>query len=1055
MTRKTNSKFLTIKQLLVFILAILMCLSLFMATACKEDGDNSADIPEYSHSDNADSEIKNPSFTFGTQSMDYDDFPKTTIDGWSFTKIADSKSGVVDVSASGWKQLMPNLYKDNGLLSYVKYKYDFDDSDIRDAIRNGDTSVTVTSSEIKDYVIENYFFKAEDQNPGDKYAFPNPGTHQDATDNKVYMLNNYVSGALYYGCTQTVTSSTEITLNCGEYAKVSVWVKTANLNISETSANHNQPIGANISVKNTFNGSAQSNYGIYNITNTDWQQYTFYIKADEVFETKFTLQLGLGYDNFAATGTVYFDDITVELLDSDEFASSTKDYTNKVENKISYNDKDAKPIVNASEYLNNANDTLYLYDMCVNLAEISNYSNIVSFNSDKTNTTYYDFTKYKEGLKNGNFTNSNNSVSINTNKTGLDAPYGITEGLEVKINKASSYTIRLDDNGKPFKLENESYAAITLLVKNDLNKFYTTDITINVEDKYGDVIKERAAVATISEANNEWTKYTIIVKNNFDEDAKDQNGNNKYSDREFYLEIVIGPDKYDDYIDNYALGTVTFASPIVSFGKTYQYANEQAELKKEETPFYKFYNLLSESSVGSTALYTGFNEDYTAEETDPTVYSLVVAPSNIGMIVENPATPKSYTGIEAGHYYITNDLNDSMKVNNNQYSGLINSNYLNNYAGKANLADIKTALNYNGDTSIQPLMIKTNDKSYGFLGENIIVSANAYAKVSLKVRVYNATAYIYLVDTSETEKQVLRLDKFTVNTELGKYNNNNQEIDNELFFMINDSMLSELSDDGWATVEFYIATGATEKEFRIELWNGERGNANQLTQNGYVFFDDVEVTTSNAFNETARWEDALTDETSPLYNQADYFKNNTDLILYERELTDLEKKYNSEHSDKISYRPKYVWAKTDTLIYAIYNTIDPIEVDPYASDVEDDATTKDESLYETDPAAFWLSLSSIIIGVALIVAIIMLFIKNIRRRRKANRSDAKSHYTVKSRTKKSTKPVEEVDVDIDIDSDEPTTSDGSDEQSLDSYVYSDVQVFGEDESSKEKNDDNN
>ena len=124
------------------------------------------------------------------------------------------------------------------------------------------------------------------------------------------MLNNYVIDDFGFGCVQNVVSSTEITLKRGEYAKVSAWVKTINLNKDNTLNNYGETIGANITVKNTFNGTPQSDYGIYNIVtnsqiNNGWEKYTFYVKADEVYETKFTVKLGLGYDNFSAEGTAF------------------------------------------------------------------------------------------------------------------------------------------------------------------------------------------------------------------------------------------------------------------------------------------------------------------------------------------------------------------------------------------------------------------------------------------------------------------------------------------------------------------------------------------------------------------------------------------------------------------------------------------------------------------------------------------------------------------------------------------------------------------------------
>ena len=90
--------------------------------------------------------------------------------------------------------------------------------------------------------------------------------------------------------------------------------------------------------------------------------------------------------------------------------------------------------------------------------------------------------------------------------------------------------------------------------------------------------------------------------------------------------------------------------------------------------------------------------------------------------------------------------------------------------------------------------------------------------------------------------------------------------------------------------------------------------------------------------------------------------------------------------------------------------------------------------------------------------IAMLIIKNLLRKRKATKSDAMSHYTVRSRVRKPSKsnqktnkeeevvafePVMEVDV-------EEQTEDK--EQTLDDYVYGDVQDFGE-KTNEEKTDD--
>ena len=172
------------------------------------------------------------------------------------------------------------------------------------------------------------------------------------------------------------------------------------------------------------------------------------------------------------------------------------------------------------------------------------------------------------------------------------------------------------------------------------------------------------------------------------------------------------------------------------------------------------------------------------------------------------------------------------------------------------------------------------------------------------------------------------------------------------------------------------------------------------------------------------------------------------LVAYARSI---EKKYNKDENKQganVVYQPKYIWAQTDTMIYAIYNTIDPIYENPYDYEpIEDEK--EDDSLINRDPATFWMSFSTILLGVALVVALTMLIIKNIRRKRKASVSDAKSHYTVRSRVKKPSKTAQKPKNEQLDDSFEPImepieNEQTDSEQSLDDYVYGDVQDFGED-----------
>ena len=1040
MTRNNKTKFTAKNNILAFVLALLMCISLCFAVACKND-DSSSKFPEYSYTDVDDGTIKNPNFTYGTVIMDYDDYPKTSVTGWNLNKNSSAKSGVIDVSNLGWKEFMYNAYSDTGIMNYVKsLNGNFTDSDIKQLIKDENITSTPKAEDVKKYVVENYLL-SETAKDGVTYAFINPGVPANATDNKIYMMNNYKTGDLGFGSIQTLTSASEVALNPGEYAKVTVSVKTANLNTANSTIGYGQPIGANIRIKNSFNSNAQAPFGIYNITCTEWTDYSFYVKADEVYDTKFTIELGLGYTNHYAEGTVYFDDVRVEILEKDDvsalsFVEKTLDYNN-LENET----------VKITDY--NATNN-YLYDMSVDMSTLSNAKTDLSIfnNADK------DFTQYKGGILNGNPTNLS-IVTAESKSDFTDVPYGIANGIKVEIENApASYSLKLKD----FEVDNENYVALTFFVKNQLNKLYATDITINVLDKYNSTEIERPAIAKLSDVSEDWAKLTILVKNNFD-----RNNLVYQNSRYFDLEIVIGPDAEQDDIDAYALGTVYITDPIVTTGVTYQYADKTAEENEQQTENYDYYSLLNTTANGSTALYAGSPNDYSADEADDTVYNMTASPSDLGAILNRPAIPKNYTGVQSGHYYVGGDEN-VIGINTNTNSGIINTKYIASYP-----TDIADALEYNsGDDDVQVLMIKpSNGKSYGYIGTNNTIAANAYAKISLKVKVTgNANAYIYLVDTTTAEKSILTFDAFEINTDVG-YNSNitdkNVE-EKELFFNLSNT-------DGWVDLEFYIATGKTAKEFRLEFWNGSRSDTTTTTNEGFVFVNEVSITTSGAFDEPTRWENSFTLSGTPLYDNMNEFIDSNSLIAYQRELTDREIEYNNDTTKKgenVKYYPKYIWAQTDNIIYAIYNTIDPTHNDPYNSEpVEDD--TEEDSLINTDPATFWLSFSSILLGVVLVLAIIMLFVKNIRRRRKANASDAKSHYTVKSRISKpktEKKPkakkeeiVEEpVDEDLELEeysaqiNEQEEVNEESQEETLDDYVYGDVQNFGEEENQETNQD---
>ena len=1049
----TRSKFL-----LTMIVIGLLCTSLFLFTACsKETTDTTTDnTATYTYTEEDSTPISNTSFVFGTAPVELDGYPKSSITGWSKKTesgmtSSSAKSGVIDTSDDAWEELLNTLYSDSYFLNYFKIQYDFETSDVEKAL-DITSSDDDYSTKLREYVIEHYFESEEIFKYGKvKNEFKNPGTHAGASDSKVYMLNNYLAKSkVGLGTAQNITSSSTVTLEKGEYGKITVWVNTQNVNGIYTDGSSSRQYGANIRLKNSFSGTSQADFGIFNIdTEGKWQQYTIYVQADEYYGCTFSVILGLGYDKLSATeGTAYFDDVVYTPLTAEEFAAETSLPSAANTKTFTLGAEDAIRI--SEESINDGTAIApVLYSMSFKEQYAAN-----TYDTNPSSITY-DYTK------------SNKTVGgqpVTGKRFGEDstASADTSTGNLVLTLKNASYTIFVGSKDNPLTIEDESYTYIEFYVKNNLSKFGSTTITLDVYDAYGEVVKKRAAVTTLSEVSDEWQKMSLVINNNFD-----------YS-RKYYLALVVGPTDVaaTDFVSDYASGTVEITIPT----GTSNYFD--ATLTDTEEAFVDF---LKSNASGTTALYAGSASDFAEENEEEDTYNLSVAPSDKGTIETSPAIPSGYQGVTANHFYIKEDgENVDRDINTSKTAGLINTKYLSAYTMLPELAD-KLAFTATAKVkSIQPLVIYndgTNQTHYGYVGAQKTVSASSYAKVSVKLRVVGATAYVYLVDTASAEKNVMTFSDFKTSYDVdGSTLAEDKEYkgsDLALQFKVTDDTIKNYGTDGWITVEFFVATGATAKDFRVEIWNGGRDGKDDTKSSGYVFVQEINVSTSGAFTEAAKWSDAFYVSGNPLFDAGvGAFDDNDQLILFKRGLTDLEEQFNEEQTDSskiVSYNVNYVWAKNETMVYAVFNTIDPVEVDPYANQEE---TEEEESgcTAETDPSSFWLSFSSVLLGVALVFAISMLVVKNVRRRRKANASDAKSHYTVKSRTRsakdiKSTKkevsptenqPVEETNDEVDSEVVEETTEETEEkEQSLDDYVYGDVQDFGESEENSNKQNSSN
>lgn len=1061
MTKKSLSK--AFKSIIVFLSVLCLFCACAFAVACDKSTDSesgSSDTTTYTYNETDTEIISNRLFKYGTYDKTADDFPITSLTGW--TKSTDNSaysssvdSGVISVANSdAWDKVFDKLYAKSDFVKVYENKY----------------------PAIKD--------KSDDEKKTDiKGYFSNPGVRDGAEDKFIYMLNNFTTSTANTGTAQRLRSSSSVSVKKGEVYKVSVWVYT---NIISSGANEQ---GANIRFTNAVKGNSQAEFRIDNVKTDTWKEYTVYFVAHEDYDCTFTLTLGLGYGNGAndrtedyVMGTAFFDDVTVEKVNALPTDVTFKDNDDPDDNSKKLSFGSDKPIS-----LDGSANNVFKYDM--------NFDTSTYFATDYNISA--DYTKSENKDENGDPITSQTKTHLTVNGYSYDPTAKVGT---VDLNNKASYTLTIKKNATdnfeittPNETNYETYMLVSFKLQNKLDKLGSTDITINVKDVYnGETNKTNGnAVATFSTVNNgdEFTDCNIIVKNNF-----------KNQTRNFYLELVIGPTDPATVTEQsaFASGTVKIKDVKTATG----YISSDRYLPdKTNDPTYKLYSFFNSNADATVALYSGYEADYSEHNHDS--FTLTPAKSNIGEIIAHPTAVNGYNGLTANHPYVKTNgdtaeiLNGRTAFSANGYAGLINTKYFdpdtahipqwwNGYDDAAQLKTLLAGL-FTAEENIQPIVIYNNytenkDNHYGFIGTQQTVSASAYAKVTVKLKAFDdAKAYIYLVDTSNKEKDVLQFTDFTVNTADGL---KNAAIKDHTYsaadhkFMIIVGSDAEVGDDKWVEINFYIATGATEKSFRVEVWNGGRDGSDETASKGYVIVNSVSVSTSSAFTEPTSWQSALDGPTGgPLSGEtiSSFNGEGNDLIAYTRELTDKEKEFNKEYPDKaVSYNPSYVWANNANMIYAVFNTIDPVEHNPY-----DDITPEEDGSgcgANSDPSAFWMSFSTILLAVVLVGAIVALFIKRYAAKRRANKSDAVSQYKVKSRSetqkelnkakaakakkaavvKETTEDTEDTDTAQNNETEEPAlspdesttensenTENAGDDTEQTGYVYGEVQDFGD------------
>jgi hypothetical protein len=1016
----TNNNIFTkskIKTFIVMILALIMSLSVLMVAACKKQDETPTTEtkynPSYSYTDYDDKDalISNANFKLGLADKANTDYPAKTTTGWTVSadngsSSSQTVSGVIKTDDAIWDNVLLKLAEEDAFFDWAQDKFDVlnikTKTTIKEAVKGEDAWKNKTDKEI-DAEVETRFIAQFDN------YIANPGVHTGADDNSIVMLSNFSSttSVELKGVAQNIGSSSTINLEKGQSAKISFWVKT--------DAN-NEKGSANVRLSTTINGISQAQYAVTGIvTDGNWAQYTVYVKGNDYTYSTINLVLGFGITNNItsstkdlAYGLCYYDDVKVEVFDTTEeydTARASSSQTVSTMEAIAYTGNPEVKRIVATTGVNT-----YFYTLSYNDWAIANHG-ANDFYKGKTfgiTGSYVDSQAVSEKF-------ADSSVTVNS----VDN----AKGFDVDMVK-SAYKFTIKDGANNFAVAKNSFASISFNLKTDFSGYNKSGVTFYVYDVNSKNETLKSAVLTVNEPNADGDDYVITIRNNYEET------------RYFYIEVVLGTATPSSQSSPAYFITGNVNLDNIKFASGYNKELLEDESKNPDFDKISFFKAL-EGTLASTnvsyALHAGKTGDF-ADSSLADTYNMEVSYANTALLKTKPVASTSYFGVIPDHEYVKVD-GATTDVNTNVNAGVINTKYIDTYKTITAIADIDQQFGANGeyaldenDKALQPLMIyNASASSYGFIAKNTVkIEAANRALITLKVRVTgDATAYIYLVDMSNTDNKLN-----VINHEVKV---NDTTTTNALAVKVNADTVAKYGVDGWVTVSFNVATGATAMTYRVELWNGSRDG--QETSKGYVFFNNV--STSGTFTETTTTSinanGALLDAANTVIN-GNHLIDLDDVanaISFKRELTDKEIAYNEENPDsKITVNEKYVWLTnkdadgTTTFVYAIYNSIDPKITIPTAEEEVEDETTDavvDEGKgCKAQGGTFWLQFANIALATLLIVLVLFIIVKHFRKNFK-KQAKIKSHYNVSSRNKvlSETKKAEKIEKAVNKVNEEP------------------------------------
>ena len=777
-TTNNNSK----SKFLAFLLSVMMVSSagaLFASCDDTSDDSSSSITSEETEDPKKDTgDIKNANFDFTTTSNTT--VIGTSVTGWSRSVYSTSSgsanssksaSGVIDTSK--WDYLTTATYTQEELeaMSDAEAKEKWDTFQVKDKLAYYD--IWKAREANKDKSISKDFAAYESINidEEDIPTVENPGTVEGTEDSNVLMIHNnyYPKTDKFVGTAQKYTSSSTVTIPAGTSKKVTVWVNTADLKSAASDGTVQDAVGkgAYISLTHSVGGKALDAYEVKNInTDGEWVDYTFYIKGSYYADTTFSLVLGLGQGSTTdrldyVNGYAFFDNITVEDIEASDFETETAGLKvveledEKIDKTVDAFEKDGRKFamnfygeadawknvalgtITGTATTSSDNSKVNPEAAATDVASV--FANQAAIESAAASNQYLGYV-YDNFFKDTDFVENNEVLMfLSTNGTAYTAEKAMSFTMEADKNfMAISFFVKTSD------LNGGTGAGITLV--DGLNK--TAFSAIDTSDLAG------VKVGDDEDAYDGWQQVFFFV----------ERGEDTVGDQTFYLTFNYGMTDITS-----AAGKASFTQGFAAFSKFTAYT-DMTELE---------YEAAATNTYAKKVTLVGTEEDKAEGNNgfDPAVG----VPS--GALEEGMANPQNYKGVYNDNYRVklpetAADFEDEASKraynNYNGEAGLINRDEFANYfdtntdawlaslkasSGKTTAADVWA---YHFGDATQPLVIMNDTaatKPYGFIGTSKSTS-DEYTAVSLRVKTYNATASVYLMDMDdETRQSVLSVSR--------------------------------------------------------------------------------------------------------------------------------------------------------------------------------------------------------------------------------------------------------------------------------------------------------